>query len=254
MIGNNSRFTIMTGLIISLIISNSSPSLALMSFNPLSIEKSTPSESIVDKMSIATDNFPECSPVPKLKDISGSFEYHSSLLTFSEAIKLEYSGLFSGNADGNQMLLVQDYVRGTECLATDNKTKLLYGQTIRTIIKLSDWNAKLGASLPIIAADATMNKKNHQFHIYSIGIENKDIPNIIADISNKDFDVTNYSTFREVEGKLIRLINNNNTTQSVKRLGIVPSKSDDSIKNAVVIALALQNIKKEIRVMTLKPL
>src|SRR6266568_1462395 len=167
-----------------------------------------------------TDPNPVCNPAPTISDIQGNYEYHDTLMTSSEAGKVGITlGGLSGS--GTQLLYIKDYLRGKECLATDGKTKLLYGQSIRTVISLSDWDSKFNASYSIIAADATINHKNHQLHLFSYGIDNADINTLIGNISNKTFDVDTYSDYSKIESEIIKLIPKPATNNKVERLAVV---------------------------------
>lgn len=191
------------------------------------------------------DPYPVCIPAPTVKDIAGKYELHTSFISSSEALKLGFN-VGSLEANGNQMLMIQDYLKGKECLATDKKTKVLYGQSIRTIIKLSDWDTKLGLSFPVIAADATLNHKNHQLHVYSYGMENVKINDLLAGVSGKVFDVDTYSNFIKVQSDLIKLVDDKTTQKSVERLAIIPiNQNINDYKTNVITAYALQQISNK---------
>lgn len=186
--------------------------------------------------------FPECSPVPTINDVSGSLDYRRTLLSSSAAIKL---GISVGNVSttGNQMVLVQDYSRTKECLATDNQTRLVYGQTIRTIITIANFDAQANLTLPAIAASATIGGKSNSLQIQIFGFSNPQIPIIVSGISGKELNVETYGEFAKIHSELIRLTADAATTPSMTRLGIVTAEEPDDLKSNVVAAFALQQIK-----------
>ena len=186
--------------------------------------------------------FPECYPVPTINDTSGSLDYRRTLLSRSAAVKL---GIPVANVSttGNQMVLVQEYSRAKECLASDNKTRLLYGQTIRTIITIANFDAQTNLTLPAIAASATIAGKSNSLQIQILGFSNPQIPVLIAGISGKELNVETYGEFAKIQSSLIGLTADAATTSSMIRLGIVTAEESDNLKNNVVAAFALQQIK-----------
>ena len=189
---------------------------------------------------LVIDPFPQCVPSPTVADLAGNYKLEQRLLTTSQAARANIPYV-SGSGDGAQMVLVRDYLRGKECRASDGKTVLLYGQTIRTIITLADYNSSLGLSLPVIAADATINKRNHQVLITSYGFENPKINDVLANVSVQEFNVDHYGEYMTVQKQLIQLINDPGTKQSVERLGIVAANVDD-YRDSVATVFALQEI------------
>ncbi|MFJ2362677.1 hypothetical protein ACIPIN_02980 [Pseudomonas sp. NPDC087697] len=186
--------------------------------------------------------FPECSPVPSINDVSGSLDYRRTLLSSSAAIKLGIP-VVNVSTTGNQMVLVQDYSRTKECLASDNQTRLLYGQTIRTIITIANFDAQANLTLPAIAASATIGGKSNSLQIQILGFSNPQIPIIVSGISGKELNVETYGEFAKIHSELIRLTADAATTPSMTRLGIVTVEEPDNLKSNVVAAFALQQIK-----------
>lgn len=186
--------------------------------------------------------FPECSPVPTTNDVSGSLDYRRTLLSSSAAIKLGIP-VANVSSTGNQMVLVQDYSRTKECLASDNQTRLLYGQTIRTVITIANFDAQANLTLPAIAASATIGGKSNSLQIQIFGFSNPQIPVIVAGISGKELNVETYGEFAKVHSDLIKLTADAATTPSMSRLGIVTTEEPDNLKSNVVSAFALQQIK-----------
>ncbi|MCE1242099.1 hypothetical protein [Oryzomicrobium sp.] len=186
--------------------------------------------------------FPECSPVPTTNDVSGSFDYKRVLLASSAAVKLGVP-VANVTATGNQMVLVQDYSRTKECLATDSQTRLLYGQTIRTVITIANFDSQANLSLPAIAANATIGGKSNSVQVQIFGFSNPQIPTLIAGISGKELNVETYGEFAKIHSDLIKLTADAATTPSMARLGIVASEEQDNLRSNVASAFALQQIK-----------
>lgn len=186
--------------------------------------------------------FPECTPAPLLNDVSGNFDYRRTLLSSSAAVKL---GIPVSNvtSSGNQMVLVQDYSRTKECLATDSQTRLLYGQTIRTVITIANFDAQANLTLPAIAASATISGKSNSIQIQIMGFSNPQIPTIIAGIAGKELNVESYGEFAKIHSDLIKLTADAGTTQTMSRIGIIANEEPDNLKSNVVASFALQQIK-----------
>jgi hypothetical protein len=161
-----------------------------------------------------------CNPVPTADSVAANFEYKSALLTSSVAGKL---GIPFVNVSGarNAMILIRDVMRSKDCLASDGKTRLLYGQTIRSILTITDWSASGSFKYAVVAADATVKNTSHQILVQVIGIRNPKLTDIIKKIAGKDFNVETYGDFIGVESDLMGLIGDSGTTLSVERLGTV---------------------------------
>jgi hypothetical protein len=187
--------------------------------------------------------FPECSPAPAVSDIGGTMNYKRALISNSAAFKLGMPVGGGGSAEGNQMVFVQDYARTKECLATDGLTRLLYGQTIRTIITIANYDTQASLTLPAIAASATISGKSNSVQIQVFGFNNDKIQKLVSSISDKELNVETYATFAKIQGDLIALTTEAGTNQSMERLGIVTSEEPDNLKSNVVAAFALQQIK-----------
>jgi hypothetical protein len=195
---------------------------------------------IVGGAAAASPVFPECTPIPT--SVAGAYQYHQRLLTTTEALSL---GIPVANisGSGSKMVLVQDYAKAKECPATDNQNVVLYGHTIRTVITVSDWNAKIGTSIPVIAADATINKKDHQINIFVLGMENAKIPGIIAQVAGKTFNVENYAKYLEIEQNLIKLAEDNTTQFTIERLGALPRFDESQLRSSSASSFALHQIR-----------
>jgi len=186
--------------------------------------------------------FPECNPAPTTADVGGSLNYRRSLISSSAAVKLGIP-VATVSTSGNQMVLVQDYSRTKECLATDGETRLLYGQTIRTIITIANIDSQASLTLPAIAASATISGKSNSIQVQVLGFTNPQIPDLIAAISGKELNVETYGEFAKIQSELIKLTTQPATIPTMARLGIVTTEEPDNLKSNVVTAFTLQQIK-----------
>lgn len=192
---------------------------------------------------VAPSALPVCNPIPPLAEIKGILNYHQTLLSSAAAAKL---GLPFGSASGSatEMILVRDWSRSTQCLATDTTTIVIYGQAIRTVIKIQNYDAKGDLSLAAVAANATISKKSSQVSVQVIGFSSPKMNEAIAGIASKELNVDTYGDFTRVESTLISLADANDTTQSVQRLGVSPDVVDSTYREWVATAFALFQIKK----------
>jgi hypothetical protein len=173
--------------------------------------------------------------------VTGNLQYSQTMMSISAAIKAQIPFL-NANGSGTQMVLVRDFMKSQPCVAADGKTRLLYGQTIRTIITIADYDAKIGTSLPVLAADSTINKKNHQINIVILGFDNPKFNDVIGSLSSREFNVETYVQFLELQSQLIKLIGDSGTTQSIQRLGVLPDVDPSTLAGSAAIAYTLQQI------------
>lgn len=185
--------------------------------------------------------FPECTPAPKLADIEGVYQMRRTLLTSTAALKMGIP-VASATVGGSQMVLVQDYSRTRECLATDNKTRLVYGQAIRTIVSLSSMDAKADVTLPVVAANSTLSGKRSAVEIQVFGIENPAIPALLAKAAGKELNVESYGDIAAIQGDLMKLADAAGTKKSIKRLGVI-AETDERFQTHVAAVYALKQIK-----------
>lgn len=187
-------------------------------------------------------SFPTCHPIPTLADISGAYDTRRTLMSTSAALKLGLPVL-NATMSGNQMVLVQDYSRTSECLATDKTTRMVYGQTIRTVLTIADLEVGADATFAAIAAKATISNKSNSINIQVIGFENPKIVPILAGINGKELKVETYADLAKVQSELMLLSADPTTNQLIRRIGVI-ANVDDSLKNQVAAAFALQELKK----------
>jgi len=181
----------------------------------------------------------ECDVPPAT--IPGNYQYIDSLYSTSAALKAGIPFLnVSGSLD--QMVLVRDYMQAKDCLATDNKTRVFYGQAIRTVLTIADYDAKVGTQLSMLAADATFNHKNHQINIVIYGLKNPKFNDVIAQISSTEFSVETYGQYLQLQSNLIKLISDTGTTTSIERIGTVPNVDDSVLSSSAATAFALQQL------------
>ena len=62
-----------------------------------------------------------------------------------------------------------DSSRVAQCLATDGKTVVYYGEAIRTVVAMNDYSVKGSASIAVVAATATASGKTNSVDLYEIG-------------------------------------------------------------------------------------
>jgi hypothetical protein len=189
-----------------------------------------------------TERFPVCVPAPTVADMAGGLSFHQSLMSSSAAAKLGIP-VADVSMTGNQMVMVQDYSRTKTCLANDGKTGLVYGQAIRMIITIENFESKSNLTLPAIAATATIGGERNSVKIEIYGFENPKLVLKVAEISGKELNVETYAKFAGIHSELMKLTVDPNTKESVERLGIVSDDRFDDLATDVVTAFALQQIK-----------
>jgi len=186
---------------------------------------------------------PVCTNKPSEDDIkNGQWVYTDHMYTVDEAEKLgipvmHVSGSYSSK------LFVRDYSRSKTCLCTDGVTKIKYGQVIRSVIEIENYDASIGIDLATIAASGTLGKTKQYFFLYKDGFYNPKIDETISSVSGKVFDVENYYQYQMVMNKLIALLGDNNTVFSVNEIGIErPLKNDGDLFSAPVMTYTLSCI------------
>ena len=183
-----------------------------------------------------------CSTPPTTQDVLNSgFSYDDSLLTTDEAASLSIP-FVKINGSANTVVLVRDYISSIDCLASDNKTLLTYGVSLRTIITVDNFDAKLDASYAAIAADATYNHKTIKVNIQAKGISNGQYFTLITQIAGKDFNVDNFPAFYDSTSAMIKLIGDTSTTITPTLLGVVTILDDMTLTKAPAITWALTEI------------
>lgn len=183
-----------------------------------------------------------CAAPPSRDDIlNAGFLYEDSLLTTDEAASLNIP-FVKINGSATTMVLVRDYVSSLNCFATDNRTLLTYGASLRTIFTVDNYDAKLDGSYAAIAADATYNHKNMKVTIQAKGLRNSQFFTLITEIAGKDFNVDNYPAFYDATSGMIKLIGDAATTVTPELLGVVTILDDLTLTKAPAVTWALTDI------------
>lgn len=129
------------------------------------------------------------------------FDTHLQIMTASQAASLNITwvGSASGSYNGDQLLAVSDSSRVAPCLATDGKTTLYYGQTVRTVVAMNDYTVKGNASFAVVAATATAEGKTNSVDLYEIGFGDPQLDAKLATakqaLGGSGIDIENYSDF-----------------------------------------------------------
>lgn len=150
------------------------------------------------------------------------------------------------NASGqtDYLVIVRDYERFKPCTATDNKTVIHYGQVIRAVIELTDYQADIKVSLAWLAANATLNGKRQYFHLYKSGWYNSKSDDIIETASGKVFDVENYGPYQSIMPQLIGLLSESTTSLAPAPILRVPPSDDPNFLMASARAYGFSQARK----------
>lgn len=188
---------------------------------------------------------PVCSVIPTLNDVRlGRWTFTDKFYSLRQAYKL---GIPIAKLDFNKNITVyvRDYMRSVLCNSTDGTTRLKYGQVIRTVIEIEDFDASAGADLASIAASGTLNRRTQSFYLYKDGFYNPQIDQIISSVSGKVFDVENYALYQNVMTQLINLLSSPATQFSVNLIGVEAQITDDKfLEEASIITYTLSRIEK----------
>lgn len=129
------------------------------------------------------------------------FETHLQIMTASQAASLNITwiGSASGSYNADQLLAVSDSSRVAPCVATDGKTTLYYGETIRTVVAMNDYTVKGSASFAVVAATATADGKTNSVDLYEIGFGDPQLDAKLAAakqaLGGSGINIENYSDF-----------------------------------------------------------
>lgn len=207
-------------------------------------------QNLIDVRDLSENNkpvtFAECATPPTSADIGGDFELNTYVMTRKAAGKLGIAGgVGSSSSEGNgeQLLAVFDFSRFKECLATDNKTRVVYGQAVRTVMTFTSADNKTDVTFPLIAASATVAGKSSSVSVKNIGFNDSEMASKAAAMSAIPLSVESYNEFTKLHKELIALATAATTQKQVQRLGIVSNTDDDELKQTLPTAFALQAIK-----------
>jgi hypothetical protein len=183
-----------------------------------------------------------CTQVPTASDVStGTFTFINTIVSASQAVKLNLPIGLTGALDANSKLLVVDYTRSATCPTQDANVSFVYGHTIRAVIHLQDYEGSLGTSLASIAANGTLRRKSQTISVYSLGINNPKLQGYLGQIYGKDFNVENYSSFITFMNNITTLPSDPGTTTSVQYIG----RTDNRLFNqSVAMAFALYQLTR----------
>jgi len=188
---------------------------------------------------------PTCTNIPSLEQVQlGKWTYTDKFYSLRQAYKL---GIPIARVDfsKNITVYVRDYMRAEPCIAVDGNTTLKYGQIIRTVIEIEDFDASAGVDLASIAASGTLNNKKQSFYLYKDGFYNPQIDQIISSVSGKVFDLENYALYQNVMTQMINLLSLPETQFAVNLIGIEADIDDDKfLEEAPIIAFTLARIQK----------
>lgn len=187
----------------------------------------------------------DCNSKPSIDEVRlGQWTYTDKFYTLSQAYKI---GIPIANADftKNITIYVRDYKRIKSCVANDGITEINYGQIIRTVIEIENFDSSVGVDLASIAASGTLNGKKQSFYLYKDGFYNPKIDAIIGTVSGKVFDVENYALYQNVMSELIKLLADNETTFAVNKIGIVKNEeTNEFLSESPIICYTLYQISK----------
>lgn len=184
-----------------------------------------------------------CAPAVTLADLSGQLEFTSAVYSLQEAVQAKLPFVHAGG-NGNSMVLVRDYRRAVPCDANDGTSVLVYGQVIRTIITIENYDANIGSDYVAAAANATLKHSAAKINIVVQGFDNPAFTRIISPLSGQDLNVETLPVYRKVMSDLLAAVSEASTTQSVKLIGELPSSvSQDRIQDAPTMVYALAAIK-----------
>lgn len=188
---------------------------------------------------------PTCQNIPTLEQVRlGKWTFTDKFYSLRQAYKL---GIPIARVDfsKNITVYVRDYMRAEPCTSVDGNTRLKYGQVIRTVIEIEDFDASAGVDLASIAASGTLNKKKQSFYLYKDGFYNPQIDQIISSVSGKVFDVENYALYQNVMTQMINLLSLPETQFAVNLIGVEADVADDKfLEEAPIIAYTLARIQK----------
>jgi hypothetical protein len=185
----------------------------------------------------------ECSPKPTQNDVNtAELTYQDYYMSAKRAASLGIP-IVNASAQADYLVIVRDYRRFKACIATDNRTTLHYGQVIRAVIELTDYQADVKLSLATIAANATISGKQQYFYLYKSGWFNGGADTILTQVSGKVYDVENYGLYQSVMPKLIDLLKDPTTSFSPSVIFQVPPEDDPAFVMASARAYAFAQAK-----------
>ncbi|NHZ36701.1 hypothetical protein [Massilia rubra] len=188
--------------------------------------------------------FPKCAAPPTIAEIGGNFDTYRYTMSRSAAAKLNIvGGMGSSESSGEEMIAVFEFSRSKECLATDGKTRMVYGQAIRTVMSFASAEGKISVSFPVVAASATMAGKTSTVSVKNIGFDDPAMRLKAVAMSSINLDVGTYAEFSKLHRELIDLAAAAAIPVTVELLGIISVLEEDEYKSTLLSAYAIQAIK-----------
>ena len=178
-----------------------------------------------------------CSDIPKLADLTNS-TFSQTTMDISAAADANFP-VGSFKASAAKKVFIQEWIRTDRCMATDNKTELVYGQSIRIVAGSEGYEAEGNLSLAALAANATLNKKNTRIEVQIIGFQDSQL-NAIASNIYGEFDVEKFSKVENLIQQLRKRADEISSGGKVVALGLAVPKTEPSAYP--VGAYALQQI------------
>lgn len=193
---------------------------------------------------IAASGFPTCATPPTSADIGGSFDVYRHTMSRSAAAKLNIvGGMGSVDSSGEEMIAVFEFSRSKDCLATDGRTRMVYGQAIRTALSFSSVDGKMTVSFPVVAASATMAGKASTVRVKNIGFNDPVMAQKAVAMSAIQLDVGTYAEFNKLHTELVNLATAAGIVTTVELLGMITEVESDEYKSTLLSAFAIQAIK-----------
>jgi hypothetical protein len=168
----------------------------------------------------------QCSPIPTQDEVNTANAFYQDY--YMSAKRAASLGIPIVNASGQTdfLVIVRDYQRFKPCQATDNKTTIYYGQVIRAVIELTDYQADVKLSLSFLAASATLKGQQQYFYLYKSGWYSPKSDGILASVSGKVFDVENYALYQGIMPQLIGLLSEPTTSLAPMPFNRIPPSDD----------------------------
>lgn len=204
---------------------------------------------MADNAFIAGSDSLECAQIPSQADVNlGEWSFSDHLYSASQAIKIGIPIIgTSGGYSHDKKVFVKDYKRAALCQSIDKTKQIYYGQLIRTVIEIENYDASIGVDLASIAANGTLNRSTQHCYIYKTGFYNPGVDRIIASISGKVFNVENYFLYNNAMTEILKVLAEPETTFKPQKIGIkedyLPS-ADEDLAKAPIIAYSLTCIAK----------
>jgi hypothetical protein len=201
-------------------------------------EISSPLRALLDTQTVL-----ECSPKPTQDEINTTQGLYQDYYMSAKRAASVGIPIVNASAQTDYLVIVRDYRRFKPCTATDGKTVLHYGQVIRAVIELTDYQAEAKLALAALAANATLSGKQQYFYLYRSGWFSPKADAVLAKVSGKVFDVENYALYQGVMPQLIELLSDTGATLSATEIFRVPAGDDPTFVMASARAYAFAQAK-----------